>query len=57
MEELLHLKITGALALLVVEYDPDQWSPHLRKERGRPVIHVVCNKAIYGTLNAAILAY
>ena len=57
MEELLHLKITGALALLVVEYDPDWWSQHLRKESGRPVIYVVCNKAIYGTLNAAILAY
>ena len=57
MKELLHLKITGALALLVVEYDPDRWSPHLWKERGRPVIYVVCNKAIYGTLNAAILAY
>ena len=57
MEELLHLKITGTLALLVVEYDSDRWSKHLRNERGRLVIYVVCNKVIYGTLNAAILAY
>ena len=33
MEELLYLEVTGALALLVVEYDPDRWSPLLRKER------------------------
>jgi hypothetical protein len=57
MDELLHLKITGAVALLLVESDPNRWRKHLRKERGRPVIYVVCEKAIYGTLNAAILAY
>jgi hypothetical protein len=57
MKELLHLRITGAVALLLVESDPKRWKKHLRNERGRPVIYVVCKKAIYGTLSAAILAY
>ena len=56
MDETLYLKIGGALSLLLVEYD-DKWGKHLRKENGRPVIYVRCKKAIYGTLNAAILAY
>jgi hypothetical protein len=57
MKELLHLRITGAVALLLVESDPKRWKKHLRNEQGRPVIYVVCKKAIYGTLSAAILAY
>eukprot|EP00536_Pseudo-nitzschia_multiseries_P000748 jgi/Psemu1/1685/gm1.1685_g len=47
MDTLLFLKVTRALALLLVE-----------KERGRPMMYYVqCKKATYGTLNAAILAY
>ena len=57
MDELLFLKLTGAVALLLVESDPIRWKKHLRTENGRHVIYVVCKKAIYGTLNAAILAY
>ena len=57
MKELLHLKITGAVALLLAESNQKRWNKHLQKERGRPVIYVVCKKAIYGTLNTAILAY
>ena len=55
-EEIL-LKLTGSVAVLLVEMDPDKWKKHLRKENGRYVIYVVCNKAIYGTMNAALLAY
>ena len=57
MDELIHLRITGAVALLLVESDPERWQKHLRRERGRPVVYVECKKAIYGTLSAAILAY
>ena len=57
MEETLYLAIRGVVALLLVESDPKRWGKHLRKENGRAVIYVKCNKAIYGTLNAAILAY
>ena len=57
MHEVLYLKITGALALLLVEYDRDPWGKHLQKEWGKPVIYVLCKKAICSTLNAAILAF
>ena len=32
MDEVLYLKITGALALLLVEYDRDPWGKYLQKE-------------------------
>ena len=57
MKGFLLLKLTGVVALLLVESDSKRWKPHLRTERGRKVIYVRCKKAIYGTLNAAILAY
>ena len=47
MDELLILKIQGAIAKLLVEMDPKRWKKHLRYERGRPVIYVKCMKAIY----------
>ena len=37
--------------------DPKKWKKHLKYIRGQPVIYVKCKKAIYGTINAAILAY
>jgi hypothetical protein len=55
-DELILLKLTGAVALLLVESDP-KWRKHLRKENGKWVIYVICKKAIYGTMNAALLAY
>ena len=51
------LKLTGSIALLLVETDPIKWKKHLMKEDGRDVIYVICDKAIYGTMNAALLAY
>ena len=57
IDEVIQLKILGPLALLLVEHDTGTWKKYLRKENGKPVIYVLCNKAIYGTLNAAILAY
>ena len=56
-DELILLKITGSVTLLLVELDWDKWHKHLRKENQRWVIYVVCNKAIYSTMNASLLAY
>ena len=39
MEETLYLKLSGAIALLLVESDPNRWKKHVRKEHGRPVIY------------------
>ena len=51
------LKLTGAVAILLVEADGEKWRPHLQRENGKWVIYVSCDKAIYGTMNAALLAY
>ena len=50
-DELIMLRLTGAVALMLTETDPYNWKKHLREEDGRWVIYVVCNKAIYGTMN------
>ena len=51
------LKLTGAVALLLVESDEAKWRRHLKQENGKWVLYVRCDKAIYGTMNAALLAY
>lgn len=50
------LKLTGAVAILLVESDEEKWRPNLQKENGKWVIYVSCDKAIYSTMNAALLA-
>ena len=48
IDEIIHLKIAGPLALLIVEHDPVTWKNCFRKENRHPVIYVLCNnKAIY----------
>ena len=51
------LKLTGQVAALLVESDESKWGKHLRKENGKYVLYVKCDRAIYGTMNAALLAY
>ena len=51
------LKLSGAVVLLLVESDEAKWRKHLQTENGKWVIYVRCDKAIYGTMNAALLAY
>jgi hypothetical protein len=57
MDERLILRLDNELALALVEINPERWKKHLRKVKGRHVIFVRCSKAIYGTLNAALLSY
>jgi len=56
-EEEILLKLTGAVALLLVESDEEKWKKHVVQENGKCTIYVLCNKAIYGTINAALLVY
>ena len=51
------LKLTGQVAALLVKSDKDKWGKHLQKENGKYVLYVKCDRAIYGTMNAALLAY
>jgi len=40
-----------------VESDEEKWKKYVVQENGKCTIYVLCNKAIYGTMNAALLAY
>jgi len=51
-EEEILLKLTGAVALLLVESDEEKWKKHVVQENGKCTIYVLCNKDIYGTMNA-----
>ena len=57
MEGRIILRIDGEGAKMLVELDPTTWKKHLQIIRGRPVIFVLCDKAIYGTVKAALLSY
>ena len=56
-DKLILLKVTSAVALLLVESDHNKWRKHLQKQNRKWVIYVICQKAIYGAMNAALLAY
>ncbi|KAL7564112.1 hypothetical protein ACA910_012384 [Epithemia clementina (nom. ined.)] len=54
MDELLHLKLEGDIALLLVRHN-QSYKDYLTYEQGKPVIYAELKKALYGTLQAALL--
>ena len=54
IDELVHLKLEGKIAELLVKVDPS-YSEFMTKERGKSVIYTELSKALYGTLQAALL--
>ena len=55
MDELLHIKLEGDMALLLAKVDPDRYNKYIRYVNGKPVIYVMLCKALCGTLQAALL--
>jgi hypothetical protein len=55
MDEVLYMKLEGPLAHLLTKVDPKQYSQFMATERGKQVIDVKLKKALYGTLQAALL--
>ena len=55
MDEVLYMKLKGPLAHLLTKVDPKQYSQFVATERGKKVIYVKLKKALYGTLQAALL--
>jgi hypothetical protein len=55
MDEVVHMRIDGPMARLLVKIDPKLYEPYLTYEKGTPVIYVKLVKALYGTLQAALL--
>jgi hypothetical protein len=55
MDEVLHMKLEGPLALLLAKVDPELYEKYIEIERGKPVLYVKLQKALYGTLQAGLL--
>jgi hypothetical protein len=55
INELIHVKLEGVMAKMMVRIDPDKYGPYLTKENGVPVLYMHLLKALYGTLQAALL--
>jgi hypothetical protein len=56
IDELIHLQLNGAMADLLVRVNPDKYQKFIVKDRiDKSVIYMELKKALYGTLQAAIL--
>jgi hypothetical protein len=55
MDEVLYMKLEGPLAHLLTKVDPKQYSQFVATERGKKAIYLKLKKALYGTLQAALL--
>jgi hypothetical protein len=56
IDELIHVRMDGELAELMVKIDPALYEQYMVRPPGKkPVIYMVLNKALYGTLQAALL--
>ncbi len=55
MDEVLYMRIDGPLAKLLVEVNPERYKDFLEYEGDTEVIYVLLEKALYGTLQAALL--
>jgi Reverse transcriptase (RNA-dependent DNA polymerase) len=56
MDELVHMKLEGTMAELLVKINPKMYRKYLIiNKKGKPVLYVELLKALYGTLKAALL--
>lgn len=55
MDEVVHMRLDGPLALLLVKMNPDKYTAYLTQVNGKDMIYVMLKKALYGTLQAALL--
>jgi hypothetical protein len=55
MDELVHMKLEGKMAELLVKLDPKLYRKYVQVVKGKNVLYVELKKALYGTLRAALL--
>jgi hypothetical protein len=55
MDELVHMKLEGKMAELLVKIEPKLYRKYVQIEKGKEVLYVELKKALYGTLRAALL--
>jgi hypothetical protein len=49
------IKLEGVMAEVILKIDQTKYQKHVTKENGKDVIYVILTKALYGTLQAALL--
>ena len=54
-DEIVHIRLEGEMALLLVKIDPSTYKTYVIHEKGKPVIYAQLTKALYGQLEAALL--
>jgi hypothetical protein len=55
MDELVHMKLEGKMAELLVRLEPKLYRKYIQTVKGKQVLYVELKKALYGTLRAALL--
>jgi hypothetical protein len=55
MEDTVHMMLEGPMAELLVKIDPKLYQKYLMVKNGKPIVYVQLKKALYGTLQAALL--
>jgi hypothetical protein len=55
MDKLVHVKLEGKMAKLLVMIDPKLYRKHVQIEKGKHILYVESRKALYGTLRASLL--
>jgi hypothetical protein len=55
IDELIHIRLEGPMAELLTRVDPEKYRTYMTEERGKKVLYVELRKALYGTLQAAML--
>ena len=54
IDELIHVQLEGPMAELLTRVDPAKYCMYMSKENGKQVLYIELQKALYGTLQAAI---
>jgi hypothetical protein len=49
------MKLKGVMAEIILKIDPKLYTKYIAKENGKDFIYVILQKALYGTLQAALL--
>jgi hypothetical protein len=55
MDDTVHMMLEGKMAELLVKIDPKLYRKYLMGKNGKPIMYVQLKKAMYGTLQAALL--
>jgi len=57
IDELIHVKLEGPMAELLTKVNPKKYHKYLTEENGKKVMYVELSKALYGTLQVALLLW